>query len=168
MAKKKVKTPAQKRLEMRNESDTEWKWEVVADKMSEYIAMGGTRAKFAGQDFTPSISLIYQNIGLNDELNSRVTGAYRFRSEARIDDLMEARKEMLDPETTMTPAEFNNLQHGLLRELQLMTNMATTPNKAEPIKVAKNADGLAGLLDSAASRIEAEDNADKAEGEDEA
>ena len=132
--------------------NTDRDWEAVTTDLCDFIRCGGTRQKYVAQKHTPSLMYIGRHIGAHDDRTARVHNAYRFRAEGRIDDLMDARESLAGGD--MTPTEFNNLQHGLLREVGLLTNMATTPNKAEPIKKVTTTDELAARVERAASRAD--------------
>ena len=134
---------------------TTWDWDAVTTDLVAYIVEGGTRARFCAQKHTPSITKLFEFVGDHQDRNARVMNAYRFRSGGRLDELQDARAKMLDEQ--MTPQMFQQLQNGLMQEIRTMTNMATTPNKAEPIKAIVNDGDLTARIERASDIHEAKD-----------
>jgi len=115
---------------------TDWDWDAVTTDLVAWIVNGGSRTRFANQKHTPSMIKLHEFIGDYEERAARIGNAYRFRAEGRIDEVMEARAEMRNGD--LTPQQFQQLQNGLMQEVRMLTNMATTPNKSEPIKATVN------------------------------
>lgn len=146
--------PTAERRSLKRANSMNWDWDAVTEELCDWISDGKTRSKFAARKDTPDLSQIRKNIGMNEDRSARVNAAYRFRSEACADSIMDLRERMLDEHEDVDTAAARAVLTSLHREIENMTSIATRPAQAKtPINAASQAD-MASKIEAANERNE--------------